>query len=91
MRHAAEELEQDPGTHAWGWGDREAKEDVEARSGEWGWDGGAASALNLRGASPGKAGEVQVPGWAALTCASSALWGTRRKEDLLGKWWKYPP
>lgn len=37
----------------------------------WGWEGGAGSALNLRAASLSRVGEVQVPGRAVFTCASS--------------------
>lgn len=48
--------------------------------------GGAATALNLRGASPSRAGEAQVPGRAALTCARSRgrgeipAWAGRRRR-----------
>lgn len=53
--------------------------------------GEAAAALNLRGASLSRAGEVQVPGRAALTCACSAPWGDAARGSAPGNAGKYPP
>lgn len=59
--------------------------DASPADGERGREVGAATTLNLRGASLNRAGEVQVPGRAVFTCAFSAPWGTRREEALGGR------